>query len=80
MERNTFPDPTVAGLMGQMVLLQSDVTRQDDDDKALQARVNIPAPPAMIFWDRNGNELQNYRLLGFKGPVEFAAHLQGTLQ
>jgi thiol:disulfide interchange protein DsbD len=80
MERNTFPDPAVAGLMGQMVLLQSDVTRQDDDDKALQARVNIPAPPAMIFWDRNGNELQNYRLLGFKGPAEFAEHLRGTMQ
>jgi len=80
MERKTFPDPTVAGLMGQMVLLQSDVTRQDDADKALQARVNIPAPPAMIFWDRNGQELKNYRLLGFKGPGEFAEHLRGTLQ
>jgi thiol:disulfide interchange protein DsbD len=80
MERKTFPDPTVAGLMGQMVLLQADVTRQDDADKALQARVKIPAPPAMIFWDQDGKELKNYRLLGFKGPGEFATHLQGVLQ
>jgi thiol:disulfide interchange protein DsbD len=80
MERNTFPDPQVAGLMGQMVLLQADVTRQDDDDKALQQRVRIPAPPAMIFWDTSGQELNNYRLLGYKGPTEFAEHLRGVLQ
>jgi thiol:disulfide interchange protein DsbD len=80
MERKTFPDPAVAKLMGQMVLLQADVTKQDDADKALQARARIPAPPAMLFWDAQGNELNNYRLLGFKGPGEFAAHLEGVLQ
>lgn len=80
MEAKTFPDPRVAALMKQMVLLQADVTRQDDDDKALQQRVQIPAPPAMIFWDRNGNEVKSYRLLGFMGPDEFSAHLQGVMQ
>ncbi len=80
MERKTFPDPTVAALMSEMVLLQADVTVQNDADKALQARARIPAPPAMLFWDENGNELNNYRLLGFKGPKEFAAHLQGVLK
>ena len=79
MERQTFSDPTVAGLMSEMVLLQADVTRQDDADKALQDHVGIPAPPAMIFWGADGEELRHLRLLGFMGPDEFAAHVQEAL-
>ena len=79
MERETFSDPTVAGLMSGMLLLQADVTRQDDADKALQQHIGIPAPPAMIFWSADGSELRHLRLLGFKGPTEFAAHLQEAM-
>jgi thiol:disulfide interchange protein DsbD len=79
MERETFSDPTVAGLMADMVLLQADVTRQDDADKALQQQIGIPAPPAMIFWSADGTELRHLRLLGFKGPAAFAAHIQEAL-
>ncbi len=79
MERDTFTDPQVAGLMDQMVLLQADVTRQDDADKALQDHIGIPAPPAMIFWGADGSERRHLRLLGFKGPDEFAPHLTEAL-
>jgi thiol:disulfide interchange protein DsbD len=79
MERQTFSDPVVAELMSEMVLLQADVTRQDDLDKALQAHVGIPAPPAMIFWDASGQEIRHLRLLGFKGPDAFAEHLREAL-
>ncbi|MCB1772414.1 MAG: protein-disulfide reductase DsbD, partial [Gammaproteobacteria bacterium] len=65
MERETFSDPTVSNLMSGMVLLQADVTRQDEADKALQQHIGIPAPPAMIFWSADGNELKHLRLLGF---------------
>lgn len=79
MERQTFSDPVVAGLMSEMVLLQADVTRQDDADKALQGHIGIPAPPAMIFWDASGAELRHLRLLGFKGPEAFTQHLNEAL-
>jgi len=80
MERETFSDPRVAGLMEQMVLLQADVTRQDDADKALQTHIGIPAPPAMIFWGPDGTEYRHLRLLGFKGPAEFAPHVAEALK
>jgi thiol:disulfide interchange protein DsbD len=79
MERQTFSDPTVAGLMAQMVLLKADVTKQDDADKALQDHIGIPAPPAMIFWTGAGEEIRHLRLLGFKGPEPFAQHLDEAL-
>jgi len=79
MERQTFSDPTVAGLMSRMVLLKADVTKQDDADKALQDHIGIPAPPAMIFWTAGGEEIRHLRLLGFKGPEPFAQHLDEAL-
>jgi thiol:disulfide interchange protein DsbD len=79
MERQTFSDPKVAGLMSEMILLQADVTRQDDADKALQEHIGIPAPPAMIFWTGGGEEIRHLRLLGFKGPEPFAQHLDEAL-
>ena len=79
MERQTFPDPQVQAALTQMVLLKADVTRNDDADKALQRHVGVTAPPAMIFWDTDGKEIKHLRLLGFKGPGEFAQHLNEAL-
>jgi len=79
MERNTFPDPAVRDAMARMVLLQADVTDNDEADKALQRHIGIPAPPAMIFWGADGAERRHLRLLGFMGPEEFAPHLRKAL-
>ena len=69
----------VQNAFDQMVRLKADVTANDEVDKALQRHMGIPAPPAMIFWDDEGNEIRHLRLLGFKGPAEFAAHLNEVL-
>ncbi len=79
MEKNTFPDAAVQSALADTVLLQADVTAQDDADKALQQHIGIPAPPAMIFWTADGAERRNYRLLGYMGPDEFAEHVRGAL-
>jgi len=76
MERYTFPDPGVQQAMDRFVLLQADVTANDDADKALLQRFGIPGPPAMLFFDTSGRELRGYRLVGFVPPDEFAAHLR----
>jgi len=80
MERDTFPDPEVKDAMGRLVLLQADVTDNDDADQALQKHIGIPAPPAMIFWGPDGKELRHLRLLGFMGPEEFAPHVREALK
>ena len=79
MERDTFPNPRVRQSMQQMTLLQADVTDNDSVDQALQRYIGIPGPPAMIFWGSDGQERRHLRLLGYKGPEEFAAHLQAAL-
>lgn len=79
MEKNTFPDAAVQAALANTVLLQADVTAQDEADKALQKHIGIPAPPAMIFWTADGKEQKNYRLLGYMGPDAFAEHVKGAL-
>jgi len=80
MERNTFPDPRVAALLDELRLLQADVTANDDVDQALMRRFRVIGPPAILFFDREGREMEAYRLVGYFDPETFAAHLQRVLE
>lgn len=77
MERYTFSDPAVAAAMSRFVLLKADVTANDEEDQALmQGRFGIPGPPAMLFFDLQGEESRGHRVVGFMPAAEFAAHLR----
>ena len=76
MERYTFSDPTVMKLMSKAVLLQADVTDNDDIDKSLLKKFRLIGPPSIIFWNEKGEEQQNMRMVGFMEADEFAAHLK----
>ncbi|HSM68294.1 MAG TPA: protein-disulfide reductase DsbD [Xanthomonadales bacterium] len=79
MERNTFPEPEVQALLAQVQPLQADVTPNDEVDQALMQKFGIIGPPAILFFDRQGNEMPAYRLVGYFKPDEFAAHLQRVI-
>ncbi|MGA1007834.1 MAG: protein-disulfide reductase DsbD [Sedimenticolaceae bacterium] len=64
MEQEIFPDPKVKAALSNFVLLQADITRMDDDDKALTEHLNMPAPPALYFWNSKGEERRDLRLIG----------------
>ena len=80
MERNTFNEPEIQTLFAQIQPLQADVTENDEIDKALMRQYNIIGPPAILFFDRHGKELRNFRLVGYFEPGEFAAHLERVLE
>lgn len=80
MERNTFGEPEIQSLFGQVRPLQADVTDNDDIDKALMEKYDIIGPPAILFFDRQGNEMPAYRLVGYFEPDEFAEHLRSVLE
>lgn len=80
MEKNTFPAAEVRAVLENFVLLQADVTAQDDIDLALQRQIGIPAPPAMIFWNSTGEEYRHLRLLGYMDAEDFALHASKAVQ
>ena len=79
LEHITFPDPTVASLMSEFKLLRVDVTKNTDTDKSLLKMYNIFGPPAIIFYDKDANELKKFKTIGYKPPEEFSKILQKVL-
>ena len=80
MERFTFTDPMVAERMNRMLLLQADVTANNDDDKALLKRFNLFGPPGIIFFERDGKEREGLRVVGFMKAEPFAGILDRALR
>jgi len=74
MEKKVFPDPAVVKALEGVVLLQADITVQDEADKALAKHLNMSAPPMLYFWDKNGEHLRNKRLTGSVTAEQLAAH------
>jgi thiol:disulfide interchange protein DsbD len=78
MEKYTFPDSQVQALLAGAVLLQADVTKNDDDDRALLNRFEIFGPPTIAFFGRDGVERKNFRLVGFAPAPRFAEHVKSA--
>ena len=76
MEKLTFTEPAVKQVMDQMLLLQADVTANDAEDKALLKRFSLFGPPGIIFFGRDGQEMLDARVIGFKSSDIFLQRLQ----
>jgi thiol:disulfide interchange protein DsbD len=79
MEAFTFTNAQVAARMNQAVLLQADVTANNSEDKELLRRYGIFGPPAIIFYDNEGVEIDGARVVGFMSADKFLAHLDRTM-
>jgi thiol:disulfide interchange protein DsbD len=75
MEKFTFTDPGVQAEFERAVLLQADVTANDDVDQALLKHFGILGPPTIVFFDASGRERPEYRVVGFKKADEFRPHI-----
>ena len=80
MERFTFSDAAVRERMARMQLLQVDVTRNTDSDKAFLKRFGIFGPPGIMFFDASGNELRDLRVIGFQKADPFTRILDRALR
>jgi thiol:disulfide interchange protein DsbD len=79
MEKLTFVDPAVKAKLANTVLLQVDVTANDEDDKAMLKRFKLFGPPGIIFFNPQGQEIPDSRVVGFQNAETFLKSL-GKLQ
>lgn len=79
MEKFTFTDEKVKAALANTVLLQADVTENNDNDQALLKRFGLFGPPGIIFFDKSGNELKT-RVIGYKNAEDFTQTLNSVLQ
>jgi thiol:disulfide interchange protein DsbD len=75
----TFPTPSVQAQLSNTVLLQADVTANDEADLALLEKYAIKGLPSILFFDKTGNELTQQRVTGFMKADAFADHVKQAL-
>ena len=80
MERFTFTDAQVQQRLKDMVKVQVDVTANNAEHQALLKRFRLFGPPGIIFFDKNGKEINGLRVIGFQGAEKFTGVLDEVLK
>jgi len=76
MEEFTFTDAEVQNALSNTVLLQADVTANDEEDQALLNRFGVFGPPTIIFFDSDGIQRNGYEVVGYMKAKDFANHVR----
>jgi len=76
MEEYTFTDGGVQNALANTVLLQADVTANDEQDQALLKRFGVFGPPTIIFFGEDGLQRNGYEVVGYMKAKEFAEHVR----
>ena len=75
-EKETFSDPSVQKAFGDMLLLQVDMTKNSEENRALMTKYKVLGLPTILFFSRDGKEIEGSRVNGFMPPVEFLQWIQ----
>lgn len=71
MERFTFVDPAVQKKLAGALLLKADVTANNAQDRELLKRFQLFGPPGTIFFDAQGREIVDTRVIGYQNSERF---------
>jgi thiol:disulfide interchange protein DsbD len=80
MERFTFTDAKVLQRLAGMVKVQADVTANNAEHRALLKRFRLFGPPGIVFFDKNGKEINGLRVIGFQSAERFSGVLDEVLK
>lgn len=79
-EDYVFTNKEVHVLLKDFVLLQADVTANDEQDQALNKYTSVQAPPAILFFGKDGKEIRNYRIVGNMDAETFIKHVKQIIK
>ncbi len=75
MEAYTFTDGEVHDALADTVLLQADVTANDEQDQELLQRFGVFGPPTIVFFGTDGIQRAGYEVVGYMKAKDFAEHV-----
>jgi thiol:disulfide interchange protein DsbD len=78
LERSIFPAPAVAAELAQFERWRVDLTANSPEDRALLADYGLFGPPALLFFDKQGQELRPYRVQGEPTVASLARQLRAV--
>ena len=71
LEKYTFSDPKVSMILSQFKLIKFDITSTNEDHSKYLKSMRIFGPPALFFYDLNGEEVSEARVVGFMESTDF---------
>jgi len=75
LEEITFENSSVINKMGEFVLIQADITANTQSEKDLSSKYGVFGPPALLFFDENGEWRKSKTVVGYIEPEPFLEHL-----
>ncbi|WP_438970751.1 protein-disulfide reductase DsbD [Methylophaga sp.] len=75
MEQTTFRNPEVVAAMKHYTLLKLDMTDNTDAHQEMLKALKVFGPPTMLFYNNQGEELRQQRLVGHINPEQMLQHL-----
>ncbi len=79
MEHEAFSDSRVHQMLSNVILLQADVTENNEIDQALLKKFSLYGPPAILFFNKQGVEEKSHRLVGFMKTDDFLNHVNEVI-
>ncbi|CAM3037440.1 thiol:disulfide interchange protein DsbD [Legionella steigerwaltii] len=76
MEATTFKNPRVQEALARFTVIKIDVTKNTAANQALLNHFHVVAPPTFIFFDTQGKELNNLKLVGEVSANKFLKTLK----
>ncbi|WP_367605938.1 protein-disulfide reductase DsbD [Legionella sp. W05-934-2] len=80
MEKGVLNKGAIEKALSDYVVIKADVTRLNDEQKAMLKYFQVIAPPTFIFLDKQGHELIEHRLIGEQSEESLSQHLQSVAQ
>ncbi|EFL92735.1 Thiol:disulfide interchange protein [Candidatus Regiella insecticola LSR1] len=76
LEKYTFSDLEVQKRLANTVLLQVDLTKNSPEQLAILKKLQVLGLPSILFFDPQGQEINQARISGFINARDFTIHLQ----
>ena len=71
LDKYTFSEKKVAYLLKNLNLIKLDITKTNDDNSKFLKDYKLFGPPAILFFNNNGKEIEQARIVGFINAEDF---------
>ena len=71
LEKYTFTDSDVSKILNSLNLVKFDITKSSEGNNKFLKDFKLFGPPVIMFFDKNGNEVRQSRIVGFVDSEEF---------
>jgi thioredoxin:protein disulfide reductase len=76
LDKYTFSDDRVEKLLKKMNIIKFDITYNNDDHAKFMNNYKIYGPPALMFFNNDGKEIESARIVGFIDADKFIIELK----